>query len=212
VLLEASDTESGVIREKLQCYADARQILRVRGIGTQYALQGVDFGQTSWDFDGQEIFKKAVRGMSEASIEVLTGAGVSIDDVALIVPHQANLRIIESVAKYAGAPMEKVHLTVHKYGNMSSATAPVALVEAVEEGRVKPQDLILMPAFGGGLTLSAHLLRWGDRVTPLGVSDAELPPCEKTALELVNEIRALKERGAATAGVLANSSFSEQRG
>ena len=141
-----------------------------------------------------------------------SGAGVGIDDVALIVPHQANLRIIESVAKHAGAPMEKVHLTVHKYGNMSSATAPVALVEAVEEGRVKPRDLILMPAFGGGLTLSAHLLRWGDRVTPLGASDAQLPPCEKSALELVNEIRALKARGAATAEVLADSSFSEQRG
>ena len=212
MLLEASDTETGVIREKLQCYADARQILRVRGIGTQYALQGLDFGQTRWDFDGQEIFKKAVRGMSEASLEVLSGAGVAIDDVALIVPHQANLRIIESVAKHAGAPMEKVHLTVHKYGNMSSATAPVALVEAVEEGRVKPGDLILMPAFGGGLTLSAHLLRWGDRVTPLGTCDAELPPCDKSALELVNEIRALKARGAATAEVLAASSFSEQRG
>lgn len=212
VLLEASETETGVVKEKLQCYADARQILRVRGMGTQYALQGIEFGQTHWDFDGQEIFKKAVRGMSEASVDVLHRAGVSIDDIALIVPHQANLRIIESVAKYAGAPMDKVYLTVHKYGNMSSATAPVALVEAVEEGRVKPHDLILMPAFGGGLTLSAHLLRWGDRVTPLGTTSIDLPPCEKTALELVNEIRAIKEHGAASAVNLANAIFSEQRG
>ncbi len=211
VLLEPSETETGVIKEKLQCYADARQILRVRGMGTQYALQGIEFGQTSWDFDGQEIFKKAVRGMSEASVEVLQSAGVSIDDIALIVPHQANLRIIEAVAKYAGAPMDKVYLTVHKYGNMSSATAPVALVEAVEEGHVKPHDLILMPAFGGGLTLSSHLLRWGDRVTPLGTTSVDLPPCDKTALELVNEIRAIKEHGAASAANLANASFSEQR-
>ena len=211
VLLEPSETETGVIKEKLQCYADARQILRVRGMGTQYALQGIEFGQTSWDFDGQEIFKKAVRGMSEASVEVLQSAGVSIDDIALIVPHQANLRIIEAVAKYAGAPMDKVYLTVHKYGNMSSATAPVALVEAVEEGRVKPHDLILMPAFGGGLTLSSHLLRWGDRVTPLGTTAVDLPPCDKTALELVNEIRAIKEHGAASAANLANASFSEHR-
>ena len=211
VLLEPSETDTGVIKEKLQCYADARQILRVRGMGTQYALQGIEFGQTSWDFDGQEIFKKAVRGMSEASVEVLQSAGVSIDDIALIVPHQANLRIIEAVAKYAGAPMDKVYLTVHKYGNMSSATAPVALVEAVEEGRVKPHDLILMPAFGGGLTLSSHLLRWGDRVTPLGTTAVDLPPCDKTALELVNEIRAIKEHGAASAANLANASFSEQR-
>lgn len=212
MFLEASDIESGVLQEKLQCYADARQILRVRGIGTQYANHGLDFGQTRWDFDGQEIFKKAVRGMSEASVEVLQRAGVSIDDVALVVPHQANLRIIESVAKYAGAPMEKVFLTVQKYGNMSSATAPVALVEAVEEGRVQAGDLVLMPAFGGGLTLSAHLLRWGDRTTPLGTSDAALPPCTQSALELVNEIRAIKARGAHTAGSLAEASFSEQRG
>jgi len=212
MLIEASDTESGVIKEKLQCYADARQILRVRGMGTQYALHGLDFGQTRWDFDGQEIFKKAVRGMSEASVDVLQRAGVTTDDIALVVPHQANLRIIEAVAKYTGTPLEKVFLTVHKYGNMSSATAPVALVEAVEEGRVQARDLILMPAFGGGLTLSAHLLRWGERTTPLGYSEAELPPCTQTALELVNEIRAIKARGAATAASLEHASFSEQRG
>ena len=69
-----------------------------------------------------------------------------------------------------------------------------------------------MPAFGGGLTLSAHLLRWGDRTTPLGTSDAALPPCTQSALELVNEIRAIKARGAHTAGSLAEASFSEQRG
>jgi len=212
MLIEASDTESGVIKEKLQCYADARQILRVRGMGTQYALHGLDFGQTRWDFDGQEIFKKAVRGMREASVDVLQRAGVTTDDIALVVPHQANLRIIEAVAKYTGTPLEKVFLTVQKYGNMSSATAPVALVEAVEEGRVQARDLILMPAFGGGLTLSAHLLRWGERTTPLGYSEAELPPCTQTALELVNEIRAIKARGAATAASLEHASFSEQRG
>ena len=212
MLIEASDTESGVIKEKLQCYADARQILRVRGMGTQYALHGLDFGQTRWDFDGQEIFKKAVRGMSEASVDVLQRAGVTTDDIALVVPHQANLRIIEAVAKYTGTPLEKVFLTVQKYGNMSSATAPVALVEAVEQGRVQARDLILMPAFGGGLTLSAHLLRWGERTTPLGYSDVELPPCTQTALELVNEIRAIKARGAATAASLEHASFSEQRG
>ena len=70
-------------------------------------------------------------------------------------------------------------LTVQKYGNMSSATAPVALVEAVEEGRVPPGGLVLMPAFGGGLTLSAHLIRWGERMTPLAPCDAELPPCSE---------------------------------
>jgi len=199
MVLSVSEKESGVLAEKLQCYADARQILRVRGMGTMYANLGVQYGFTRWDFDGQEIFRKAVQGMSEASLDVMRRAGVTMDDIKLVVPHQANLRIIDAVAKRAGAGPDKVYLTVQKYGNMSSATAPVALVEAVEEGRVAPGDLVLMPAFGGGLTLSAHLIRWGERVTPLLPSDAELPLCTKTALEIVNDIRAQKKLGEAEA-------------
>jgi 3-oxoacyl-[acyl-carrier-protein] synthase-3 len=210
-VIQASDQESGVIAEKLQCYADARHILRVRGMGTMYANLGVEFGQTSWDFDGQEIFRKAVQGMSEASLDVMRRAGVTMEDIALVVPHQANLRIIDSVAKRAGAGPEKVYLTVQKYGNMSSATAPVALVEAVEEGRVPPNGLVLMPAFGGGLTLSAHLIRWGERLTPLKTCDAELPPSPKTALEIVNEIRAQKKLGEAEAQRFKTLSFPENR-
>jgi 3-oxoacyl-[acyl-carrier-protein] synthase III len=211
MVLEASDQESGVIAEKLQCYADARQILRVRGMGTMYANLGVQFGQTSWDFDGQEIFRKAVQGMSDASFDVMHRAGVTMEDIALVVPHQANLRIIDAVGKRVGACPDKVFLTVQKYANMSSATAPVALVEAVEEGRVQPGSLVLMPAFGGGLTLSAHLIRWGQRVAPLETSDAGLPPCGKTALELVNEIRAQKKLGEAEAGRFKSLGFSENR-
>jgi 3-oxoacyl-[acyl-carrier-protein] synthase-3 len=210
MVLQACESESGVIAEKLQCYADARQILRVRGMGTMYANLGMHFGQTRWDFDGQEIFRKAVQGMSEACLDVMQRAKVTMNDIALVVPHQANLRIIDAVAKRAGASAEKVFLTVQKYGNMSSATAPVALVEAVEEGRVPPNSLVLMPAFGGGLTLSAHLVRWGERMTPLSACDAELPPCGKTALELVNEIREQKKLGAEEATArLKTLAFSE---
>jgi 3-oxoacyl-[acyl-carrier-protein] synthase-3 len=85
--------------------------------------------------------------------------------------------------------MDKVMLTVERYGNMSAATVPVALAEALEEGRVKPGALVLMPAFGAGLTVCAHLVRWGERVTPLGTTDADLPPVKKTALQLINDIR-----------------------
>ena len=99
VVLQAADTEEGVIAEKLQCYADSRQILRVRGMGTIYANLGVEYGQTRWDFDGQEIFRKAVHGMSEACLDVMRRTEKTMNDIALIVPHQANLRIIESVAK-----------------------------------------------------------------------------------------------------------------
>jgi 3-oxoacyl-[acyl-carrier-protein] synthase III len=211
MVLKESQSETGVIAEKLQCYADSRQILRVRGMGTMYANLGVQYGQTSWDFDGQEIFRKAVQGMSEASLDVMRRAGVTIADIGLVVPHQANLRIIDAVAKRAGASADKVFLTVQKYGNMSSATAPVALVDAVEEGRVAPNSLVLMPAFGGGLTLSAHLIRWGERLTPLEQSDAELPPTSKTALDIVNEIRAQKKLGQAEASRLQSLSFPENR-
>ena len=114
---------------------------------------------------------------------------MTAEQIDLVVPHQANLRIIEAVAKYAGVPMDKVMLTVQKYGNMSAATVPVALVEALEEGRVKPGALVLMPGFGGGLTYASLLVKWGDRVTPLGASARTMAPATKTALELVNEIR-----------------------
>jgi 3-oxoacyl-[acyl-carrier-protein] synthase III len=184
-VFEASENVEGVIAEKLQCFADARQTLRVRGKGGAYANIGVHLGDTRWDFDGQEIFKKAVTGMGEGSLDVMRQAGVTIDDIEVIVPHQANLRIVEAVAKRAGATMDKVFLTIHKYGNMSAATAPVALVEALEEGRVKPGSLVLIPAFGAGLTMSAHLIRWGARTTPL-------PPCDKTALEIVQDLMAHK--------------------
>jgi 3-oxoacyl-[acyl-carrier-protein] synthase III len=209
-VLKATQHEEGVIAEKLQCYADARHTLRVRGKGAAYVNKGMPYGDTSWDFDGQEIFKKAVTGMGEASVEVMAKAGVGIDDIGVIVPHQANLRIIEAVAKRAGASMDKVFLTVHKYGNMSAATAPVALVEALEENRVKPDSLVLLPAFGAGLTLSTHLVRWGERITPIATSDIELPPCEKSALEMVQDLIAFKAPGGRSENVLMGARFIEQ--
>ena len=82
---------------------------------------------------------------------------------------------------------------------MSAATVPVALVEALEEGRVRPGATLLLPAFGAGLTWCAHLVRWGERTTPLGASAAELPPCGQTGLELVDELRARRASSAAAA-------------
>jgi len=100
--------------------------------------------------------------------------------------------------------MEKVMLTVQKYGNMSAATVPVALVEALEQGRVAPGSWLLMPAFGGGLTYCSLLVKWGARVTPLGTSDATLPPCTETALQMVNRVRANQDpHGRSQAGLMA---------
>lgn len=204
VVLQHTEHEEGMLGSVLGCDAEARETLRVRGVGCGYAGLDITFGDTIWDFDGQAIFKRAVKAMSDASIKVLADAGVSADDVSLVIPHQANQRIIESVAKYAGIPMEKVIVTVPKYGNMSAATVPVALVEALEAGRVRPGSWILMPAFGGGLTYCSLLVKWGARVTPLGASDVTLPPCTKTALEMVNEIRARQDpHGRSRAGLMA---------
>jgi len=126
VVLQASDKDEGLLGEQLGCYADARQILRVRGMGCSYANKGVHYGDTLWDFDGQEIFKRAVKGMTQASERVLAKCGVTPEQIDIVIPHQANLRIIESVAKHAHLPMDKVFVTVQRYGNMSAATVPVA--------------------------------------------------------------------------------------
>jgi 3-oxoacyl-[acyl-carrier-protein] synthase-3 len=204
VVLEATEAEEGLLGSVIGCDAGARQTLRVRGFGCGYAGLGITLGDTFWDFDGQQIFKRAVKGMAGASKKVLQEAGVSSDEIGLVVPHQANLRIIESVAHYAGIPMERVMLTVEKYGNMSAATVPVALVEALESGRVEPGSWLLMPAFGGGLTYCSLLVRWGDRVTPAGTCDEELPPCHETALEMVNRVRAGQDpHGRSREGLLA---------
>jgi len=185
VVLEATDREEGLLAEKLGCDSDARDTLVVEGMGCRYANRGRILGQTNWIFQGPEIFRRAVLSMSGACADVLASRHITADDVDLVIPHQANLRIIEAVAKRAGVPMERVFVNVQRYGNMSAATVPVALVEALEEGRVPPNSTLLMPAFGAGLTWCAHLVRWGERVTPKGTSDAELPPCDKTAVELV---------------------------
>ena len=211
VVLQASDNEEGVIGTVLGCDAEARQSLRVRGIGCGYANRDVSLGDTLWDFDGHVIFKRAVHGMSEAAARVMREANVSASDIDLVVPHQANLRIIESVAKYTGIEMDRVMVTVHKYGNMSAATVPVSLVDALKDGRVQPGSLLLMPGFGGGLTFGALLVRWGQRITPLGESSIVMPPCEHTALELVNEIRAKQDPHGRSLRGLMEPVFAEAR-
>lgn len=109
---------------------------------------------------GGEVFKAAVRSMAEAADQALIRAGLTSDDIDILIPHQANIRIIEATAKYAKIPMEKVFVNVDRYGNMSSATVPVALDEAVEQGRVKKGDNILMVAFGAGFTWGSSVVRW----------------------------------------------------
>ena len=109
---------------------------------------------------GREVFKAAVRTMADACDEALRRAGITADQVDLLVPHQANLRIIEAIAKHAGFPMSRVMVNVERFGNTSSASIPLALEQAVAEGRVGPGSVILMVAFGAGFTWGSAVIRW----------------------------------------------------
>jgi len=201
IVLEADETETGLLGEQLGCDADARGALVIEGMGARYADFERPIGVTNWIFDGPEIFKRAVAGMSRASASVMARHGVKAGDIGLVVPHQANLRIIDAVAKRMEVPMERVMLTVERYGNMSAATVPVALVEALEAGRVESDSLLLMPAFGAGLTWCAHLARWGQRVTALEHSESALPECQESGLDLVRDL--MRRREAARPGAAA---------
>jgi 3-oxoacyl-[acyl-carrier-protein] synthase-3 len=109
---------------------------------------------------GREVFKAAVLAMADACDEALRRAGITADEVDLLVPHQANLRIIEATAKHAGLPMSKVMVNIDRYGNTSSASIPLALEQAVSEGRVGPGSIVLMVAFGAGFTWGSAVIRW----------------------------------------------------
>ncbi|MCH7874124.1 MAG: ketoacyl-ACP synthase III [Gemmatimonadetes bacterium] len=109
---------------------------------------------------GREVFKHAVRLMADACDQALRRAGLTVDDIDLLIPHQANIRIIEATAKRAGIPKEKVYINVDRFGNTSAASIPIALDEAVRAGRIGPGSIVLLVAFGGGLTWASIVIRW----------------------------------------------------
>jgi 3-oxoacyl-[acyl-carrier-protein] synthase-3 len=109
---------------------------------------------------GRETFKSAVRCMADACDQALSRAGLTGDQVDLLIPHQANVRIIEATAKHAGMPMERVYVNIDRYGNTSSASIPIALDECVRSGRIGPGSVVLMVAFGGGFTWASVVVRW----------------------------------------------------
>lgn len=198
-IIEASDEEVGLLASSIGCEAEAKYAIQITNLGSAYSRLSEDFLYTNWNFEGQEVFKRAVKCMAQACEDVLAQTGLTVDDISVVVPHQANKRILDALAKRVGIPEEKVFVNVHKYGNTSAGTIPVALTEALEEGRVKPGDYILTASFGAGLTWGAGLIRWGSRVTPLQLSDAELPPCDQTALEiLAPHIKRYAEREASS--------------
>lgn len=111
--------------------------------------------------NGREVFKFAVRQMGESAESVIRKAGLAKEDVDFLIPHQANIRIMESSRERLGLPVEKMSKTIHKYGNTSAASIPISLVDDLAEGRVKDDDVIVMVGFGGGLTWGALCIKWG---------------------------------------------------
>jgi 3-oxoacyl-[acyl-carrier-protein] synthase-3 len=187
VVVEPCEEEYGLLASHLGCEGDALEALLVPNFGTAGNRFVDNYAKFDVSFDGREIFRRAVRGMAKEINHVLTDLGLTNKDIDIIIPHQANARIIESLANHLSVPMSQVALNIQNYGNTSAATIPVALCELLEDGRIKPGDRLLLAAFGAGLTRGAGLIRWGERVTPLAESDAELPPCNQTALEIMSE-------------------------
>ncbi|NQY32856.1 MAG: ketoacyl-ACP synthase III [Coraliomargarita sp.] len=122
--------------------------------------ESLDAHQHFLKMNGKEIFKLAVRVMGAASTEILEQHGVDSEDLTLVIPHQANMRIIESIKKRLGIPEEKFHNNLERFGNTSAASIPLALDEAYREGRIKSGDLVLLVAFGAGLTWGSTLIKW----------------------------------------------------
>lgn len=183
VLEAASEGEPGGI-EELVLHSDGSQAGLLYATGP-CATGGPDAAgellkrEAHLVMNGAAVFKHAVTSMAEASLEVLGRAGLSAQDVDLVVPHQANRRIITAMADRLGLPAEKVYMNLHRYGNTSSATIPIALAEATAEGRLKAGDRVLLCAFGGGLTWGAMTLEWSGVAHPAAaVADlvaSELP-------------------------------------
>ncbi len=162
VIVEAADGERGILSTFIKSDGRHDKLLWIPDGGSVHPIQSLDNGNSEvfLKMNGNEVFKHAVRQMEDASLHVLKEAGVEASDVTWMVPHQANIRILTSTAKRIGIPREKVYINIAKYGNTSAASVPIALDEAVRSNVVKENDIILMTAFGGGLTWAASLIRW----------------------------------------------------
>ncbi len=152
----------GIISSYLGCDGSNLGLLNLPAGGSRNpaSAQTVEARLHYIKMQGNELFKIAVRTMTEAAEKVLKQAGLKFSDVDLIIPHQANSRIIMAVAKRLGLTEDKVFLNIEKYGNMSSASTATALVEAVKEGRIKKGDTVLLDSFGAGLVWGAALIQW----------------------------------------------------
>lgn len=185
VVLQATDQPVGLLASNLGNDGSAAQHLCLPGRGTAGTVGALDPRQAGVQMNGPEIFRRAVTMMGDASADVVSQAGWVLEDVDLLIPHQANQRIIDATARRLKLDHSKVFSNVHAYGNTSAATIPVALAEALEQGLVAPGSNLVFAAFGGGLSWGAAAVRWGDRVEAVSQSDAKLPDFEGDALDLL---------------------------
>jgi len=164
VLVERSDDEDGseVLSSYLKADGTKKELLWIPmgGVSQKITAENVEHPDRYVKMNGNEIYKLAVRAMCDAAQVSLKKAGLVADDIDWLIPHQANIRIIQGVAKRLRIPSERIYLNIEKYGNTSAASVPIALDEANRKGLLKKGDNILMVAFGGGLTWGATLLRW----------------------------------------------------
>jgi 3-oxoacyl-[acyl-carrier-protein] synthase III len=162
VVLGPASGERGILSSHLHSDGNLWDFICVPGGGARIppSEKTLADGLQFLKMRGNETFKVAVRTMEEVAREALAKNHFTVDDLALYIPHQANVRIIKAVASRLGLPMEKVMLNMDRYGNTSAASIPLALDEAVRQGRIREGDLILLEAFGSGLTWGSTLLRW----------------------------------------------------
>jgi 3-oxoacyl-[acyl-carrier-protein] synthase-3 len=160
-----AEGEEGLLAWDLGCDGSAARLLEIPAGGSRLptSIETVQARQHYMTMAGQEVFRRAVRVVVDSAITTLERAGVAAGDVDWFVPHQANLRIIEAACSRLGIPPERTVVNIERYGNTSSASIPLALFEAVDDGRVQPGDLVLLSGFGAGMTWASALLRWGDR-------------------------------------------------
>lgn len=160
---KASPKSHSILAVDLGADGSQTDILKIPGGGSRNPYnkeEGMKDTPATIHMDGKEVYRHAVTRMIETANRALAKAGKTSNDLSLLIPHQANLRIIESIGKRMGLPTEKVFLNIHKYGNMSAATTVVALDEAARSGQLKSGDLVELIAFGAGLTWGAAVIQW----------------------------------------------------
>jgi 3-oxoacyl-[acyl-carrier-protein] synthase III len=162
VLGPARGNGARIIGTKLYSEGGMHELLHIRGGGSAFppTAASVLDGHHYVKMKGREVFKVAVREMEDAIQEILEQHAMTVDQIACVIPHQANLRIIDAISKSLGLSLERFFINVDRYGNTSAASVPLALDEARRAGRVKHGDTTLMVAFGAGLTYGASLVRW----------------------------------------------------